>query len=139
MTTESKYFSIWLALVIVLSVWHPAGQTLASEPDLFVDLDGDGFNDFDPDDDGDGIPDEFEYHRFFNSAPVKLQTSLMFSDVPTLRADVSPSSARERFIRRDFRVRDLREPRNDFEADFSDDLGLGGGGGGGGCAGGICF
>ena len=139
MTSGSKYLSIWLTLAVVLSVWYPAKQALASAPDVFVDLDGDGFNDFDPDDDGDGIPDEFEYHRFFSSAPVSLQTSHMFSDAPDASVEAAPSSARERFIRRDFQVRGLREPRNDFEANFSDELGLGGGAGGGGCAGGICF
>ena len=124
--------------ILFLMAACPTGE--AGQLPRFVDLDGDGFDDNAPDDDADGIPDEFESHSFFSAAVVSLGVGQMFGGTSSVSPTNKPTSAAEKFGRREFQVRFLCGPRTDFEADFASGLGLGGGlGGGGACAGGICF
>ncbi|MEW5795426.1 MAG: hypothetical protein AB1772_03600 [Candidatus Zixiibacteriota bacterium] len=112
----------------------------ASEPMAFVDCDGDGFDDNAPDDDSDGIPDEFERHGYISASGGQLQVSQMFAGHEAhVHAPIHVRCG-EGFSRRRFATRAVCENRLDFDTGFGSGLGLGGGlGAGGGCAGGVCF
>jgi len=125
---------LWLAATIVLAASSPA---LPSEPIVFIDCDGDGFDDNAPDDDTDGIPDEFEHHGYISAPAGQLQVSQMFAGHDAHVSTPTHLRCSEGFGRRRFATRAVCENRLDFDTGFGSGLGLGGGlGAGGGCAGG---
>jgi len=126
----------WFFAVLML-----AGAPLAvsSTPTVFVDCDGDGFDDNSPDDDADGIPDEFERHGFTSAGVSSLTVSQMFTADPRI-TPLTHLSCSAGFGMRKFMTRAVCESRLDFDSGFGSSLGLSGGlGSGGGCAGGVCF
>ena len=128
---------LWLPAVIVFG---SAPAVFSLTPAVFVDCDGDGFDDNAPDDDLDGIPDEFECHSFISAPAATLGVSQMFTGGEPRFTTPARSRSSDGFGRRKFAARAVCENRLDFDAGFGSSLGLGGGlGSGGGCAGGVCF
>lgn len=139
--SKKFFFLLLLGSLLGLAI-GPGGSTIeAAQPSRFVDLDGDGFNDNEPDGDFNGIPDEFEAHGFLSSPMLgELQVSLMFSGSQTVTTPTVRVSSADLFAKREFVTRSICVTRSDFDSGFDSGLGLGSGlGGGGGCAGGICF
>lgn len=139
MTLQSRIPQVLLIAIVGLmavGLLAPTGQCGALPQ--FIDYDGDGFDDGAPDDDGDGIPDEIEFHSFF-SAQQNLVLGVNQMSIGTPAPAPKPCAA-ERFGALEFTTRAVSASRSDFDAGFGGSLGLGGGlGGGGACAGGICF
>jgi len=133
-------FHLMTLLFTLLSCVWMAQPSLASELSVFVDFDGDGFDDREPDDDLDGIPDQFERHGFITAPVTTLEASTMFGgSAPALDPPLMPGNA-EKYGKREFATRALRESRSNFDTGFGSDLGVGSGlGVGGACAGGICY
>jgi len=129
--------SLCLAGIFVLTAPRSA---FPSDPGIFIDCDGDGFDDNAPDDDADGIPDEFERHKFISAPTAQLQVSQMFAGNDADAGMPDRPGRGESFGRRSFVTRSVCENRADFDDGFGYELGLGGGlAAGGGCAGGVCF
>jgi len=127
---------LWLSAICVLAA---APSALPSGPAVYTDCDGDGFDDNAPDDDTDGIPDEFERHGFVSALVGQLQVSQMFTNNNAGVGMKARLRCKESFGRRLFAVRSVSENRLNFDTGFGSGLGLGGGlGAGGGCAGGVC-
>lgn len=125
-------------VLLLLLVMAPYG--MPSGPAVFVDCDGDGFDDNNPDNDADGIPDEFEGHGFISSSTGQLQASPMFTATAPKLSAPKKVGCGEAFGRRKFAARTVCENRVDFDSGFGSELGMGGAmGAAGGCAGGVCF
>lgn len=114
-----------------------AGSTI-NGAQVFVDLDGDGFNDYLADSDGDGIP---EWPDARQDGSIGVDNTAPRGKVISL-GQFAASGVESRttlFERRSFMVRSLSTCRSDFEALFGGGLGVTlGSAAGGACAGGIC-
>jgi hypothetical protein len=130
-------FLLWLVASYLTFGALPA---FPSAPTMFVDYDGDGFDDKAPDDDTDGIPDELERHGFISATFTQLKVLPVFSGSNEPSSEPNHPSSGEAFGRRKFGTRAVSKNRLDFDAGFSSNLGPRSGlGSGGGCAGGVCF
>ena len=117
---------------ILLLVWAPAG----AGSQVFIDLDGDGFNDNSPDLNGDGIPDELAPGYVApadNTSDAGIFAGMEFQAV---EAPVLPETAKEGFGRLSFSTRSISKFRSAFDSDFGSGLGFSVGGSA--CAGGVC-
>jgi len=126
--------------IMLLSLVVVVPSAMASGTAVFVDCDGDGFDDNNPDIDADGIPDEFEGHGFVSAPTGQLQASPMFTEAAPISDAQKKVGCGEAFGRRKFAARTIYENRVDFDACFGSELGMGGGlGAAGACVGGVCF
>jgi hypothetical protein len=108
----------------------------------WVDMDGDGFNDNAPDEDGDAIPDAAD-PDFIPAPTVEESNTGMINFGETIQEvglaeDFSTNL--EKFGQRDFLTRAMAQNRCGFDAgDEFGNEGIGiGGSSGGGCVGGVC-
>ncbi len=129
-----------ILVFVALSAVLAAGQAPASDPPSFVDLDGDGFNDNDPDVDGNGIPDQFE--RGYVPPVDEKESAGIFANLqappPTVEGPMLFETNKDAFGRRSFLTRNMCDNRCAFDADFGSGLGIAVAAGGA-CAGGVCF
>lgn len=120
-----------LALILICC------SALMAAPLPFVDMDGDGFDDNEPDGNADGIPDILapDYvPSLDDNALAGVFATMDVVNTPTIALEQSNS---EKFGTRKFQCRMLDANRSEFDAGFGSGLGVSAGGGG--CAGGICF
>ncbi|NIP41156.1 MAG: hypothetical protein GWN61_00280 [candidate division Zixibacteria bacterium] len=123
------------------SVLH--AENNAESEEVFVDLDGDGFNDNIPDEDNNSIPDKAEDDKYSDQAEgSELMASAEFKPIESL-GDFDPSSLlsnSELFGQLKFVTRAQSCFRGGFEAgsDFGPGNGIGLGAVSG-CAGGVCY
>ncbi len=130
-------------ICLFLTTFVRAG-TLTEKPDtdaLFIDLDGDGFNDeaLDPEH-GTLMNQETEEEETVSEPSDTAPTINPFAAFgPTPAADL-PMPNSDRFIRRQFAARGLDSNRSDFESGFGSSTGTNTGtSSGGACAGGVCL
>lgn len=143
---QLAYLSI-LGFISLAFILLPSSTTLAedekTEKTVFVDLDGDGFNDNAPDENGDGIPDEMKSGKnkekdqeAGSSGQISAFTPLQDLGEYTID-EYLPNS--ERFGRLEFTTRAQSSFRGGFDIDKSFGPGTGiGGGAMSGCPGGVC-
>jgi hypothetical protein len=134
-----------MMLVFGLIIFFGTDQpVMAGEEEIkpYVDMDGDGFNDNAPDEDGDGIPDAADP----DFIPVETEETNMvglikFGEVLKKAGLIEDYSTNlQKFGQLNFCTRALSKNRCGFDAgdDFgSEGIGIGGGSSGG-CAGGVC-
>ncbi len=135
-----------ILLLVIFFLLPPAPSTAnMEEPQktAFVDLDGDGFNDNLADNNGDGIPDRYEWGKSDVSLPrVGSVLGDVFSSEISMAGMEDLRSNEERFGQRKFRTQSLSQRCHGFgaEQDFGPGNGIGCGslGGHGGCSGGAC-
>lgn len=132
-----------ITLLIALSLTGAAGLigSATAAPKQYVDLDGDGFDDGQPDLDDDGIPDKFQPGRETGSHVLTVLPADVFDRAVSPAAEDSLSSTPDRFALREFTTRGL-SPRcsplgTDDEFGPSQGMNLGAASGGA-CIGGQC-
>ena len=140
MTTYKTLFMLILSLILpaFLMVDSNAGS-LPGEVVVYVDLDGDGFDDNLPDSNEDGIPDVFEASKIKAHIDNVNEGVDILTEIGADPLNLPSVSSGEQFSARQLAIRGLESCRSDFEADFGSGLGIGIAIGGGACAGGICF
>lgn len=108
---------------------------------VFVDLDGDGFDDMAEDSDNDGIPDLAEKRPPPQIIAVDNPGASFFAGLTAQAVVEEHLSVLQRFKLREFAVRDINSCRSDLNRAFDADSGPGTNlsGGGSRCVGGICF
>jgi hypothetical protein len=143
---QLAYLSI-LCIISLAFILYPISIASAeddkTEKTVFVDLDGDGFDDNAPDENGDGIPDEMKSVKT-EEAEQDIENSGQLSAFAPLQDlgeytidEYLPNS--ERFGRLEFTTRAQSSFRGGFDID--ENFGPGNGIGSGaisGCAGGVC-
>jgi len=124
--------------LVLLAVLFVPGSTLAEEPTVWIDLDGDGFDDNAVDNDEDGIPDSFgSVNRATLEAPAQ---GGVFADLDLGQTAPAALSLSLRYDKLQKLTKAQCATRCDLESGFGSGFGSGvGGGGGGACAGGVCF
>lgn len=122
-------------LVLILAL--ASFSAMAATPVPFVDMDGDGFDDNEPDANSDGIPDCLAPDYIPPVEDEALAGVFATMDVVSAPVMVLEQTNAERFGERKFPCRMLESNRCEFDAGFGSGLGVSAGGGG--CAGGVCF
>ncbi len=137
---KNMKWSLYLLAGVLLFAFLVGSVTGEALPEMvYVDLDGDGFNDNIADNDDNGIPDRFESEPAEELAEMGSILGNVFNTEVNLTDLYSTS---EKFNMRKFKTRSLAQRCNGLGA--SDDFGPGNGiglgavSGGGGCAGGVC-
>lgn len=134
-------FSLSLSLFL-LSAVPVAGEDKTSQ-EVFVDLDGDGFDDRVSDANNDGIPDpvEDEPESLSAESSMHVQTINAFADLTQAPTVAPKTSWKALFGQRRIAALGLTVSRCDFDAGSGDgeSNGAGGLGGGSACAGGVCL
>ena len=116
-----------------------AGET---ETKPYIDMDGDGFDDNAPDEDGDAIPDGADPDYVTIPPEAENMNGLINFGETLAKAGLIEdfSTNKQKFGKLDFCTRAMGQNRCGFDAgdDFgSEGIGIGGGSGGG-CVGGVC-
>ena len=144
MTFSKSPVVISLLLCILLTpVLLSAADMEESKKAVFVDRDGDGFNDNLADNNSDGIPDRYEWGKSDAALPeVGSVLGDVFNSDMSLAGLEDLRSNEEKFGQRKFRTQSLSQRCHGFgaEQDFGPGNGIGCGslGGHGGCSGGAC-
>lgn len=128
-----------LPILFFPGFYQPA--VASDTPAAFVDLDGDGFHDFDADADNNGIPDRLERSSSPPIVAVENPGAAFFAELSATALIESHLTITQRFKLREFSVRDITNCRPDPVRTF-DGAGSPGAtltGGGNRCVGGICF
>jgi hypothetical protein len=142
MKHDNMYLTCLIVVGLLLMLWAPAIATEQVEKPVFVDYDGDGFNDLFADDNSDAIPDRYQSKAVENLGEVESALGDVFNAEISISGleELRPNS--EEFDLRSFRIRALSQRCCAYgsDSDFGpgNDIGLGAGSGGGGCAGGRC-
>ncbi|MDX9856923.1 MAG: hypothetical protein RBT76_03950 [candidate division Zixibacteria bacterium] len=126
-------------ILLFLSLSPPMPAFAADS--VFVDLDGDGFDDMAEDSDNDGIPDLAEKRPPPQIIAVDNPGASFFAGLTAQAVVEEHLSVLQRFKLREFAVRDINSCRSDLNRAFDADSGPGTNlsGGGSRCVGGICF
>lgn len=130
-----------LILLSLSPVMTPRLHAADQDATVFVDLDGDGFNDAADDTDSDGIPDAVETAPKPKIIAVAEPGAAFFAELTADATIEAHLSIAQQFKLRENAVRDITSCRSDLVRTF-DDSGEPGAnltGGGGNCVGGICF
>lgn len=138
-----KFIIILLNLVAFggLSASYSNAETTLPVSAIFVDIDGDGINDNNPDSNADGIPDKATANLTAPTSEIASalgdQFALANTSIPSI---VEYQTRCQRFAALKFGVRTLAQHRIGFiSADqFGPGNGMGASGASGGCAGGVC-
>ena len=130
------------ALVVCLTGWPGhAANSVPVKPAPFIDIDGDGFSDADPDDNGNGIPDRFENISTESSASALSLLGNVFNANLNASAEAAPALSRSAaFGKREFQSRPISLHRGGLNAmeRFGPGSDIGIGNLTSGCEGGVC-
>lgn len=134
---------IFTTCVALAFLAAPISAEDKEQKSVFVDLDGDGFNDIAEDANNDGIPDPDQTGSAAVSETTVLQVQTVnpFADLPQTPVVLPRTSWKSLFGQRRIAALGLSVNRCDFDAAFgnNDNLTNSGLGGGGACAGGVCL
>lgn len=138
MATKRRLELILLSLIVFTGLLMPSGLA-AGEPQKFVDRDGDGISDLEPDFDFDRIPDAAERHGLMTAPAGVDQLAPVFARVASERGARGTGPLVQGFGSREFAARAMAQTRSDFDAWFGSGPGVtSGSSSGGACAGGVC-
>ena len=138
MATKRRLDPIVLFLTIITAMTMSSALT-AGEPLKFLDRDGDGISDLEPDFDFDRIPDPAERHGLLTAPAGPDQLAPIFARVAGERGARGTGRLVQGFGRREFAARAMSQTRSDFDAWFGSGPGVtSGASSGGACAGGVC-
>ena len=147
MKKKKVMLSVIITLIAGLALWSLPQAIMAEETQataVFIDLDGDGFDDNYGDEDGDGIPNEADsdFEPLSEEHYADDDNIINFGETIKeigLSADLTTNS--QEFGKRQFRTRNLILNRCGFDSNCGfgsgNEIGIGVSSGGG-CAGGVC-